>query len=50
VEPTAEQIEITLLRSYRQTGAHAAAAEQYSHYAAAQRADLGIDPPALESL
>jgi DNA-binding SARP family transcriptional activator len=50
VEPTAEQIEITLLRLYRQTGAHAAAAEQYAHYAAAQRADLGIDPPALESL
>jgi DNA-binding SARP family transcriptional activator len=50
VEPAAEQIEITLLRLYRQTGAHAAAAEQYSHYAAAQRADLGIEPPGLESL
>lgn len=50
VEPSAEQIEITLLRLYRLTGAHAAAAEQYSHYAAAMRDDLGVEPPALESL
>ena len=50
VEPTAEQIEITLLRLYRHIGAHAAAAEQYSHYAEVLREDLGVDPPALESL
>jgi len=50
VDPGAEQIEITLLRLYRLTGAHAAAAEQYSHYAAAMRDDLGVEPPALESL
>lgn len=50
VEPSAEQIEITLLRLYRVTGAHAAAAEQYEHYASTVREELGIDPPTLESL
>jgi DNA-binding SARP family transcriptional activator/tetratricopeptide (TPR) repeat protein len=50
VEPTAEQIEVTLLRLYKQTGAHSAAAEQYGHYAAALRDGLGVDPPPLESL
>jgi hypothetical protein len=38
-----------LLHLYRRTGSHAAAAEQYSHYAAAMRAD-GFEPPALNSL
>ena len=50
VEPEAEQIEISLLRLYRLTGAHAAAAEQYAHYAAVQRNELGVEPPPLESL
>src|SRR4029079_5990549 len=31
VEPAAENVEATLLRLYRLTGAHAAAAEQYAH-------------------
>lgn len=50
VDPDAEQIELSLLKLYRRTGAHAAAAEQYAHYAAVLRNDLGIEPPPLESL
>jgi DNA-binding SARP family transcriptional activator len=50
VDPNAEQVELSLLRLYRASGAHAAAAEQYGHYAAVVRDQLGIEPPALESL
>jgi LuxR family maltose regulon positive regulatory protein len=50
VDPNAEQVELSLLRLYRASGAHAAAAEQYGHYAAVIRDQLGIEPPALESL
>jgi DNA-binding SARP family transcriptional activator/tetratricopeptide (TPR) repeat protein len=50
VDPSAEQIEICLLRLYRVTGAHAAAAEQYAHYASVMRDEIGIEPPALEDL
>ncbi len=50
VDPSAEQIEICLLRLYRATGAHSAAAEQYAHYANVLRDDLGIEAPPLESL
>jgi ATP/maltotriose-dependent transcriptional regulator MalT/DNA-binding SARP family transcriptional activator len=50
VDPTAEQIEVCLLRLYRVTGAHSAAAEQYAHYAAVVRDEVGIEPPPLESL
>ena len=50
VDPTAEQVEVSLLRLYRASGAHAAAAEQYGHYAAVMRDQLGIEPPPLESL
>ncbi len=50
VDPTAEQIEVCLLRLYRVTGAHAAAAEQYAHYSAVVREELGVEPPPLESL
>jgi DNA-binding SARP family transcriptional activator len=49
-DPEAEQVELSLLRLYRRTGAHSAAAEQYAHYAAVLRNDLGIEPPPLESL
>jgi ATP/maltotriose-dependent transcriptional regulator MalT/DNA-binding SARP family transcriptional activator len=49
-DPDAEQIELSLLLLYRRTGAHSAAAEQYAHYAAMLRNDLGIEPPPLESL
>jgi DNA-binding SARP family transcriptional activator len=50
VDPHAEQIEVCLLRLYRVTGAHSAAAEQYAHYATVLREDLGLEPPPLESL
>ena len=50
VDPSAEQIEVCLLRLYKVTGAHSAAAEQYTHYAAVVRDDLGVEPPPLESL
>ena len=50
VDPSAEQVEVCLLRLYRVTGAHAAAAEQYAHYASFMRDELGIEPPPLESL
>jgi DNA-binding SARP family transcriptional activator len=50
VDPEAEGIEIALIRMYRATGAHAAAAEQYGRYAAAQRSEFGVDVPPLEAL
>ncbi len=50
VDPGAENVEVSLLKLYRASGAHAAAAEQYAHYAAAIREQLGIEPPPLESL
>ena len=49
-DPEAEQIELCLLRLYRRTGAHAAAAEQYAHYANVMREQLGVEPPLLESI
>ncbi len=49
-DPTAEQIEICLLRLYRVTGAHSAAAEQYAHYAAVMRDEVGVEPPPLDAL
>ena len=50
VDPGAEHVEVSLLRLYRASGAHSAAAEQYAHYAAAMREQLGVEPPPLESL
>ncbi len=50
IDPGAEQVEVSLLRLYRASGAHAAAAEQYGHYAGVMREQLGIEPPPLESL
>jgi DNA-binding SARP family transcriptional activator len=50
VDQAAEQIELCLLRLYRVTGAHSAAAEQYAHYAAVMRDELGIEPLPLADL
>jgi DNA-binding SARP family transcriptional activator len=44
LEPNSEEIQKALVQLYRLTGAHAAAAEQYAHYAQALR-DLGVEPP-----
>jgi DNA-binding SARP family transcriptional activator len=49
-DPDAEQIELCLLRLYRRTGANAAAAEQYAHYAGVLKNQLGVEPPPLESI
>lgn len=50
IDPEADQIELGLVRLYRLAGAHLAAAEQYAHYAATVRRELGIEPPPLDSL
>jgi two-component SAPR family response regulator len=44
LEPESEEIQKALVQLYRLTGAHAAAAEQYAHYAQTLR-DLGVEPP-----
>jgi len=49
VEPEAEEIQVALVRLYRLSGSHAAAAEQYGHYAQSLR-DLGIEPPSLAEI
>jgi ATP/maltotriose-dependent transcriptional regulator MalT len=50
VDSLADTVEVSLLRLYLVTGAHAAAAEQYAHYSSVMRDELGIEPPPLESL
>jgi DNA-binding SARP family transcriptional activator len=50
VDPTAEDVERNLIALYHQSGAHAAAAEQYAHFAAAQRAEYGVEPPPLATI
>ena len=44
-DPTADSVEVALIKLYRLAGSHAAAAEQYAHYASAQRSELGIEVP-----
>jgi LuxR family maltose regulon positive regulatory protein len=50
VDPDVDEIERTLLGLYRATGAHAAAAEQYGHYAATIRREFGVEPPSLRDI
>jgi two-component SAPR family response regulator len=50
LDETAENVEVSLLRLYRVTGAHSAAAEQYSHYSSVMRDEMGLEPPPLEAL
>jgi DNA-binding SARP family transcriptional activator/tetratricopeptide (TPR) repeat protein len=50
VDPAAESVEVSLLHLYRASGAHAAAAEQYTHYASVMREQLGVEPPPLEAM
>jgi DNA-binding SARP family transcriptional activator len=47
VDPTADAVELELLRAYKAGGRHAAAAEQYAHYASYIRGELGADPPSF---
>ena len=44
VEPDSEELQAALVRLYKLSSAHAAAAEQYAHYSRTLR-DLGVDPP-----
>jgi two-component SAPR family response regulator len=44
-DPRNEELEASLLRLLRGSGAHAAAAEQYAHYATMLKRDLGIEAP-----
>ena len=50
LDPQIDEVERTLLRLYRTAGAHAAAAEQYGHYAESIRRDLGVEPLGLDEL
>jgi DNA-binding SARP family transcriptional activator len=50
VDPEADGIEFLLLRAYKAGGRQAAAAEQYAHYAAAQREQFGVNPPPLDEI
>jgi|GEM_PF-909687 ATP-dependent transcriptional regulator len=49
VEPDSEEIQLALIRIYRLSGAHAAAAEQYANYSRAMR-DLGLEAPSIDDL
>jgi DNA-binding SARP family transcriptional activator len=50
IDPAADAVELALLRAYKRSGRMAAAAEQYAHYAATLRIDLGVDPPDFGSI
>lgn len=50
VDPAADAIELQLIRAYKSTGKNAAAAEQYGHYSAFVRDELGAEPSALDEL
>jgi hypothetical protein len=50
IDPAAQSIEHALLRLYKLSGAHAAASEQYAHYAAQLRADTYAEAPPLDMI
>ncbi len=50
VDPAADAIELRLLKIYKASGRHAAAAKQYAHYASVLRDQLGVEPPRMEDL
>ncbi len=50
VDPGADGIELALLKAYKAGDRHAAAAEQYAHYAAYIRGELGADPPRFDDI
>jgi hypothetical protein len=39
-----------MLKLLRRSGAHSAAAEQYARYANLLRTDIGVEPPALDTV
>lgn len=50
VDPDLENVQLSLLRLYRATGAHSAAAEQYARYATYLREEHGVEAPPLAAL
>jgi two-component SAPR family response regulator len=50
IDPRNEDLEVSLVRLLRNSGAHSAAAEQYARYATYLQRDLGIEAPPLESM
>jgi DNA-binding SARP family transcriptional activator len=50
VEPRNDELEFSMLKLLRRSGAHSAAAEQYTRYANVLRADIGVEPPALDTV
>jgi DNA-binding SARP family transcriptional activator len=50
VDPQADAIELQLLKAYKLSGRKAAAAEQYGHYAAMVREELGAEPPSFDDV
>ena len=50
VDPTADAIELELLVAYKASGRRAAAAEQYAHYSAFVREQLGSEPTPFDDL
>ena len=50
VDPTADAIELELLRAYKAADRPAAAGEQYAHYATAIRQALGVEPAPFEEI
>jgi DNA-binding SARP family transcriptional activator len=50
VDPDADRIEQSLIALYHEAGSHAAAAEQYAHFAAGHRASYGVEAPSLEEI
>jgi DNA-binding SARP family transcriptional activator/tetratricopeptide (TPR) repeat protein len=50
VDPSADAIELGLLRAYKAAGRHAAAGEQYAHYATVLREELGVEAPPYETI
>ena len=50
IDPEADAIEALTVRLYRELGALSAAAEQYAHYSAVMRDQLGIEPPPIEEI
>jgi DNA-binding SARP family transcriptional activator len=50
VDPHADAIELELLRAYKRGGRAAAATEQYAHYAAYMRGELGAEPPTFDEI
>jgi ATP/maltotriose-dependent transcriptional regulator MalT/DNA-binding SARP family transcriptional activator len=50
IDPDTDAVELKLVSLYRRTGATAAAAEQYTHYSAQLRDQLGVEPPPLDTL